>query len=395
MMLPLRPTLLATLLAAGACGVVGTGSTESGSGGIGEIDSPLVVDAAPDPLTGIPIRTYRIPGANIHAGYFAQSLYVDDETFYFVSDHEGGANLYMTGPDRFLGITDFASMDTFADVNQFGLTAVLVDDWLYYGDGRSIHRLPPGEYTGTESFEIPAGELMWAPFHATHDGRYLSMTITRDAEPGVNYIARVEFETGSIDYLPSPLLGTSKPFVDHAQIHPFDPNRVLFAHEGSWVEDRVWHWQVDTGIAAPMWIHPEFTEAGHERWTEDGSDIYVVQYGQPARNIPSGLNFLVSLHEVDEVGHTEEHYLGHASLSPNGAYVATDTYRFDDDGRLWLLLYDVNEDRYHHVTEITLESHPAHPHPSWSPSGDRFQFTCRVDGDLVIREVMLADVLAP
>ena len=362
------------------------------------LDASVVVEEHVDPRTGIPISTYRIPGANLHGGYFARSLFLDDETFYALSDHDGGHDIYLLREGMLESVGELEGMDVYEDAHSFGLTPTLSDHWLFYSDGTKLYRVPRGvsrdDGALPETFTAPTGERLFAPLYTTRDGRYVSVTITRESEPGVNYIARIDFNTGDVRYFRSPVLGTENPFVDHAQIHPFDPDRILFAREGSWVLDRVWLWNLETDTAAPMWNHPPFTEAGHEKWTEDGSEIYLVQYGQPARGIPSSPNFIQGQDQISTMGVSEEYYLAHAALRPDGRYFVADTYRADDEGLLWLVVYDVEAGIYHRVTPIDIGAHPAHPHPVWSPNGERFQWTACEEDQLVIREAALADVLA-
>ena len=387
---------LALILLFGCLGTASCDASSLPSNASDSVDAqaPLVVQSAPAAGTGIMMTTYSLPGANIHAGYFDQPLYVDEVTFYAVSDLQDGANVYLVEPDAFTKLSSFDELHIYDDTHRFGLTLVLSDDWLFYGDGRSIYRHPLGALNSASIFHATDQEHLWAPLHVTDDGQFVTTTITRDDEAGVNYIARIDFDTGETDYLQSPVLGTENPFVDHAQIHPDDRNRVMFAHEGSWVLDRAWLWTIDQDHAEPIWIHPAFTEAGHEKWAANGEDILIVQYGQPARNIPSGINRIDPLGQVTEIGHNSEYYLSHFAFSPDEHYFVADTYRRDDAGSLWLVLYDIAGERYHQVTEIDLLIHPAHPHPSWSPSGEKFMFTDMDEGRMVIREVRLEDVLA-
>ncbi len=369
-------------------------------GGFQESD----VDVAPglvfinsaDQETGIPIRTYFWPGAHAHSGYFNTPLYTFGTDFYFVSDGLDGANLYLYTAGRSTKVSSFKDLNIYTSANVFGLSLVSSSDFLFYTDGSAIYRVRKGEFAPVSTiFVAGKDESLWAPLHVTQDGQYLSVTLTKSTEPKINYICRINISDETRVCLKSPLAGTDKPYIDHAQIHPYNPNLVMFAHDDSWIRDRVWLWNINKEQASARWIQPELTEVGHEFW--DGSDdglVYAVQYGQPAYNIPSGLIKLDSNGVATLIGSNTKYYLSHASISPNRHYFAADTYRPDSMGRYWLVLYDIGRNEYTKITPVPSSQHPAHGHPSWSPTGDRIMFTAMHGEYLSVKEVLLSDVLA-
>lgn len=368
-------------------------------GGGHDGDAPaagLIVETARDQETGIPVRSYYWPGAQAHAGYFNTPLYTSNGGFYFVSDSTDGANLYLYSAGQSTRVSSFKGKDIWLDANIFGLSPVESDGFLFYSDGAVIYRVAIGHAAPVVPvFSAGAGESIWAPLHVTRDGQFLSVTLTKASEPGVNYICRIQTLDGARTCLRSPLIGTDKPYVDHAQIHPYNSNLIMFAHDDSWVRDRIWEWNIDSNLAQPRWLQPELTEVGHEFW--DGRDeglVYAVQYGQPAYSIPSGLIRLDAQGEATLIGSNTIYYLAHASMSPDRQYFAADTYRPDAQGRYWLVLYDLVRNEYTKITPVPSSQHPAHAHPSWSPSGDRIMFTALHEGVLSVKEVRLDDVLS-
>lgn len=361
-----------------------------------EIAPGLVIVNSSDQVTGIPLRTYFWPKANAHSGYFNSPLYVADAGFYFVSDGLDGANLYLYAAGQSHRVSSFKGLDIYTSANTFGLSLVASTQYLFYTDGSKIYRVRKGDLEPVSTiYTVNDGESIWAPLHVTQDGQYLSATLTNNSQPHVNYICRIKIFDATRNCLRSPLAGSNKPYVDHAQIHPFNPNLIMFAHDDSWIRDRIWLWNITNELASPRWIQPELTEIGHEFW--DGSDdglVYAVQYGQPAYNIPSGLIKLDSNGIATLIGSNTVYYLSHASVSPNRQYFAADTYRPDSQGRYWLVLYDVSRDEYTKITPVPSSQHPAHGHPSWSPSGDRIIFTSMHGGYLSVKEVLLSDILA-
>jgi len=361
-----------------------------------EIASGLVTVSSADQETGIPLRTYFWPKANAHSGYFNSPPYASEADFYFVSDARDGANLYLYAAGQSHRVSSFKGLDIYASANTFGLSLIASKQFLFYTDGSRIYRVRKGDFEPVSTiYTVNHGESIWAPLHVTQDGQYLSTTLTNNSEPNVNYICRINISDATRNCLRSPLADTNKPYVDHAQIHPSNPNLVMFAHDDSWVRDRIWLWNINNELASPRWIQPELTEIGHEFW--DGSDdglVYAVQYGQPAYNISSGLIKLDQNGNVELIGSNTTYYLAHASMSPNRQYFAADTYRPDAQGRYWLVLYDIGRNEYTKITPVPSLQHPAHGHPSWSPTGDRIIFTAMHGGYLSVKEVLLSDILA-
>ena len=207
-------------------------------------------------------------------------------------------------------------------------------------------------------------------------------------------VCRLSTSRPAQDCLDSPFLGTDQPLADHVQIHPARPDVLMFAHDGSWVRDRVWRWTVGDAAGVAHFIQPEFVEMGHESWCRGGSAICIVQYGSPTREIPSSLNVIDLSGQMIQQYRFDGVYASHASASPDGRYWALDTYRPDANGDLWVHVLDTVGARLHAVCTVRMGSLPAHSHPSWSSDGSRFLYNdVRPDGSISIVEVSLSDVL--
>ena len=144
-----------------------------------------------------------------------------------------------------------------------------------------------------------------------------------------------------------------------------------------------------------MWdISSRGTEWGHEYWSTDGAKVYVVQYGSPAHGVTSGVNIFDTDGRVIEEIRVDGYYLSHALTSPDEKYIVSDTYRPDENGIQWILLYDKGSKRISRLTPGYAGKHPGHSHPSWSPSGNRIMFNTRYNGNIAIGEVSLSDNLS-
>ncbi|MDP6117504.1 MAG: oligogalacturonate lyase family protein [Planctomycetota bacterium] len=62
----------------------------------------------------------------------------------------------------------------------------------------------------------------------------------------------------------------------HVNVHPENPNLVLYCHEGHWsyVGHRIWLLDVEAGEAEPICVPPDGYALGHETWTEDGRVLF-------------------------------------------------------------------------------------------------------------------------
>jgi hypothetical protein len=209
-------------------------------------------------------------------------------------------------------------------------------------------------------------------------------------------VCRYEVASGLRTCLPSPFLGTDLPLADHVQIHPTRPDLLLFAHDGSWITDRLWTWQVGQPAAAQLYTQPALAEMGHELWCRDGTAVCIVQYGSPHHKITSALNVIgLSDGQMLEQHFVDDLYLSHISPDPSGRYWAVDTYREDADGRLWMGLMDLELGRLHLICPVGVGNQPAHPHPSWSPDGHRIYYNDLLpDGRIRIVTVERDDVIA-
>jgi hypothetical protein len=351
-----------------------------------------------DQRTGVPVTIYYVPQANVHAGYFDNPLYLNDDTFFFLSDADNGLNLYVHNPAADRKITDLAGKDVYAHTDSFGLTLTVAGGRLFFSHDSKVYEYT---YPSTESrlvVDLGKSRKLWGPIKATRDGAYLSATVSQG---DVTFIARIETLSGEVELLESPFLGNNKPIANHANINPTNKDLVMFAHEGHWVRDRIWMWDIasrgtewEDNEAYQFHRQPAWTEWGHEYWSADGTKVYVVQYGSPDRGVTSGVNIFSTDGRVIEEIRIDAYDLSHASTSPDERYIVSDTYRPDENGIEWIVLYDMDGKQISRITPGYTSRHPAHPHPSWSPSGNKIMFTTRYEGNIAIGEVSLSDILS-
>jgi hypothetical protein len=342
--------------------------------------------------TGVRLRSYEVPGSSMHGSYMDRAIHVDAERFVFVSDAAGSANLYLYSAAGVRALTTYSGKGVVADNEVFGMTALVHKGTVFHAADGSIVATDPDSARSRVIARVDAGQQVHAPLQITTDGRWLSARV-QDGDRSL--VCRFEVATGKRTCLPSPFLGTELPLADHVQIHPTQPDLLMFAHDGSWITDRLWTWRTNLPAAVQLYTQPDRVEMGHELWCRDGSAVCIIQYGSPHHGIVSALNVIglddgrmIEQHFVDDL------YLSHISPAPGGRYWAVDTYREDSEGRLWMGLMDLDGGRVHLICPVGVGNHPAHPHPSWSADGLRIYYTDLMpDGRIRIIAVERDDIL--
>ncbi len=341
----------------------------------------LANDDSVDGETGTSVVRYSVPSGHVHGGYFAGTLAVSRDNFFFVCDSGGGANLYHSNSNHVSAVTEFDGIDVFSDANFFGSTPYRTQNSLFFAFENSVYSYDVLSGVTRQVFRPEDGLYLWAPLYATADGRWLSFTVSnRNADNPLYFLARVDALTGQVVMRDSPFTGTDKPIANHVQVNPFDPDTVLFAHEGRSVQDRIWLWKVSSGEVVPVYQQELFVEWGHEHWTPDGTAIYVVQYGDPSRAIESAFHVLSPAGELLSSFATNEFNFNHAAMAPGGTEVVIDTFRQETDGQRWLLHLDLVTGTTRRIYPIDSSSNPAHGHPSWAEDGTAVFFNDWIDG---------------
>jgi oligogalacturonide lyase len=130
----------------------------------------------------------------------------------------------------------------------------------------------------------------------------------------------LEIKTGAMNVIHS-----ESEWLNHLQFSPTDPNRIVFCHEGPWIEvDRVWTIRTDgTGLAKVHTRTMNMEKAGHEFFSADGQTIWY------DLNTPRSQVFWVAGYEF-ATGHRTWYQLQrdewsvHFNVSPDGKLFAGD-----------------------------------------------------------------------
>ena len=242
--------------------------------------------------------------------------------------------------------------------------------------------------------ELYRHEHRMSDFTITADGKYLVFALYPQEEKDATCV-RLNLTDGTV----TPLFSKKfqKPFsvANHFMVNPQNHTQVFFAHEGDtfYVSNRLWLHDPEKGThcMARQRLDDEGNLGdcfGHECWSPDGSGLWFVKY--PCSPLPPrGLCFVgVDGKQTDVVYGGYPYW--HVCCAPNNRYLAADTQSGDYSA---VVLIDKESGK---ETEINrsgyLWKHPAHPHPTFSPSSEQVLFTDLKDGQLTLGIVRTADV---
>lgn len=172
-------------------------------------------------------------------------------------------------------------------------------------------------------------------------------------------------------------------FANHFHLSPYDETWIGFSHEGAadLVTDRVWAWHERLAPAGLCLLdqRPQGLWLGHERWSFHTTSAFAVCYG----GSPGGPRGIYELFPDGRPPRliSEGDRDWHVNISQNGRWAVVDTTGpHDQPGRGWANAGDASdimliEISTGHRTPIARSrraaKHPFHPHPTFSPDGER------------------------
>jgi oligogalacturonide lyase len=165
-----------------------------------------------------------------------------------------------------------------------------------------------------------------------------------------------------------------KRHLQHLLFCPTDPTTILYCHEGPWsrVEQRMWLMKWDGSDIRPLryQAHPDI-RIGHEYW-QDGQTV-AYAYACPARGEPQSVRIIDvwTGKETTLTEHGYSHFIGDRGGN-----------RIVGDDSQHVTLLDVASGALTplavHGQALTIANTLYHPHPAFSPDGERVVF-CRRD----------------
>ena len=242
-------------------------------------------------------------------------------------------------------------------------------------------------------------ERRMGDFTITADGQYLVFALYADRENDAQCV-RMDLADRSVTPLFSKKFQKPFPVTNHFMVNPQDPTQVFFAHEGDtfYVSNRLWLYDKDKGVhcMAKQRLDDEGNLGdcfGHECWSHDGTGLWFVKY--PCSPLPPrGLCFAGVNGEQTDVQFSAYPYW-HVCCAPNNRYLTADAQNGSYSG-----VYVIDKETGKEVDVYHagyLWKHPAHPHPTFSPSSEQVIFHDLLGGEqgkLTLCIAKVADALA-
>ncbi len=233
-------------------------------------------------------------------------------------------------------------------------------------------------------------------FSITDDGQTLVFGLRDPDDHSIATCYALDTATGDLRVLFEKRF--QKPFAvtNHYMVNPQNAKQVFFAHEGDtfYVSNRLWLYDEDEGMhcMAKQRLDAEGNLGdcfGHECWAPDGSGLWFVKY--PCSPLPPrGLCFAGVNGEQTDVQFGAYPYW-HVCCAPNGRYLAADTQSVEYSS-VCLIDIETGKEAEAYCAGY-YRSHPAHPHPAFSPSSEQVIFHDLKDGQLTLGIVRVTDVL--
>lgn len=162
-------------------------------------------------------------------------------------------------------------------------------------------------------------------------------------------------------------------FVNHIQASPTDPDLVEYCWEGEWHPQRMWTTNLAGTRGGPFGRQMPNERRGHEFWFADGTKM--------------GYHGTVTNHGDNDWQLEVEERVGHCMYHRGRDLWVTD--RAGDDNALAIIHCDQGKGRLerlcHHNS--SWKSQGCHPHPQFSPDGERLVWT--TDGEGVSQVYMM------
>ncbi len=333
-----------------------------------------------DEETGVPydVLTDGV-GNNRHIYFNRANFSADGRHIIFLSDRSGTWQVYAYDlhNERLRRLTD-APLDP-------GRPSIdPCRPLIYYAQGDTVHRLHLETLDDTVVYThvTPLGGTFLL-MDISGDGQYLGFMeigpYDRVEDNTADFIRRFEARP-----LSSLWVATSdgarvwkaheeKRHLQHLLFNPTDPTMLMYCHEGPWdrVEQRLWlmHWD-GSRIRPLRYQETPDLAIGHESWLADGRHVDYVRH---RKEHPTAVCRIDTLSGVETVLtlHPYSHFISNK---------AGDLIVGDDAEHVTLL--DVRRGALtplvRHHQELTIANTLYHPHPAFSPDGQRIIF-CRRD----------------
>lgn len=339
------------------------------------------------------VKKYQVEGGNVHTSYIGTNTYLSTGKFLFITDVKGVA-LYLKSNDHIYKITEsLTGQDIYADSWSFGLSATFEDGEIFYLKNNAVYSYSLTTKSNNIVFDTPKGYQTWAPLRVDYRKEKFSLTLTKDGKSFLFIFDIFEPENNAL--IESPFYGTSRPTANHSNINP-QYNMLMFSHDGSWVRDRIWFYDLSNKSVKRIYLQEKYVELGHESWFNNGDNLFAVQYGSPTRGIKSGIIEFDVVNLLPNYYLSDSYYLSHAAIIEGSNCYVADTNRINiGDEQFKVVLFNKLSMEFIELYDVKFSSHPAHPHPIVSNDGNSIIFNnVNDDGNIEIIEINLKDIMS-
>lgn len=287
------------------------------------------------------------------------------------------------------------SYEYIAEAKKWETGGVSCDNKLYFSEGNRLYRTDIGSKTTELLWEAPQTHEFHGPASITNDGRYVGVYWSEHEENSVFGV--FDTKEGKMNVITQVSFKPPFTFADHGMICPTTPDLMFFAHEGScfYITDRLWLMNTVTGETRNLYRQKLTSDGanadcvGHECWKHDGTGLFFVKYFvSPGGS--TGIYFTDLKGNARCINSDVSHW--HVAPDRKGEFVVSDTGSAGVESDI--MLTDVNTG-----TTIKLDhvdrwpNHPGHPHPCFSPEGDRVIYTFKKpDGNLAVAIMDIEDL---
>lgn len=344
-----------------------------------------------DPTTGTLIRTIGKKGSSVAHQYVScMSWLTDNRHLILCVDMDETLRCQFARFDTKSGEGEILDHLTWAS------GVVSRQNTFYYLQGD--HRIYAANPMTGEKYVVSSkpGVIFKEPLSVNDDGSRLGVYWCSNS--GDDYtVGWVDTATGDVHAAAQPGFPEPYPVANHTQVNPADPNLLFFAHEGlaHHIPDRIWSVDTETRQSRNLYVQQKTPDGsigeyvGHEVWSHDGEKLYFVNY--PHSPLQTAGVYYVSKDGTTSGLVSNAFPYWHVGVSPDGRWAAADT--MPDQSRSKIVLIDLVTGASRVLCDIRCgDRHPAHPHPTFSPDGNKVTFSFVNDeGDTAVGIIELSN----
>jgi len=352
-----------------------------------------------DPVTGQPIIRVGDLSVHCHHPYFYFRMFTpDSKRLLYVSHRDGTPNACLVDLEsgESVQLTGSSAMDGFLlSLSNDGKSLFFTENGALKKvdveslEERTVYQLK-APYDGSPVYPGFSSDFKKALVCQMHKDDVVKVGSGWDSfEPQCKAKPRCRLALADLESGEERIILEEKLWLGHPQIHPTDPNLLMYCHEGpaKLLDCRIWTINADGSGKKAIRIAKREKEGGgdtgecvtHEYFTPDGKDIVCAYYtGRPGEK-GHVLSLALPSLEITDIG--PFHY-SHMCHSPDCRYMVGDESMEKSKATNCVCLFDVAKRQAKplclHGSSFMprgRSTQDAHPHPAFSPNGKLVAFS--------------------